>query len=94
MVDADYGVSLKSVKVNGYCAMLMLRVEGFSDLLAYEMVRENGEWKYPDFSDPRSQRDLVREATAMGPNYHDGMLKYVCSEHGLKESQTAWDPPR
>ena len=93
VVDAEHGISEKSIKVTDDRAVLTTQNEDFES--SVELIKENGNWKYVVWTDPHDDRELQRVARENGDNWVDGMLNLVLSEHDLEKPRCPdpWNPP-
>lgn len=92
-VDAERGITEKSIKVTGDRAVMTTQDEDY--VYEVEYIKENGSWKQAAWSDPADDRDLQRLAREFGDNWLDGMLNLVLDGLELEKPKCAdpWSPP-
>lgn len=93
VVDAEHGITEKSIKVTGDRAVLITQDDDFE--YTVDFIKENGSWKYASWADPGQDRELQRLAREYGDNWVDGMLNLVLSELDLEKPlcPDPWNPP-
>lgn len=94
VVDADHGITEKSIKVTGNRAVLITQDDDFE--YSVDLIKENGSWKYASWIDAGQDRELQRLAREYGDNWVDGMLNLVLSELDLEKPlcPDPWNPPK